>query len=67
MIPTLSYSLNEGERIMIRRALALYAQHFTEQLRQHKTTGDSYNAHFDEERLSAINALSDKILKGGSK
>lgn len=65
--PHLTYGLNEGERIMIRRALALYAQHFTEQLRQHKVAGDAYNSEYDQQRLTAINELSDKILKGGRK
>ena len=65
LIPTLSYELGEGERILIRRALADHAQHWTEQLRQHKAAGNAYDADFDKARLEAIARLSDKILKGG--
>ena len=61
------YDLNEGERIMIRRALVLYGRHFEAQRGLHRRAGDAVNLQFDEDRLGAINNLSEKILKEGRK
>ena len=71
----MTYDLNEGERIMIRRALALYGQLFLKQKadavaakkltlpRQHARYNDEIR--YATERLGAIDQLSEKILKEG--
>lgn len=65
--PELFYGLNEGERVMIRRALAMYGQHFLAEQRKHLAAKDSYNADMDKARIAAADKLADKILKGGKR
>lgn len=72
-----NYGLNEGERIMLRRALGSYSQIFLAQKRQAKALKGAFpskpNPQADddlrcaEERLGAIDRLSEKLLKEGTK
>ncbi len=71
------YDLNEGERIMIRRALGSYAKVFlaqkAEAAAKKKLTLPRKHAQYDsdiryaDDRLGAIDRLSEKILKEGRK
>lgn len=62
----MNFDLGSGERIMIRRALTLYARHFQQQQAIHKAAGDDYNVAYDKARVESIGLLSNRILRGMS-
>lgn len=60
----MNFDLGSGERIMIRRALTMYAGHFMAQKRLHVAQDDAYNAAYDQARIEAAERFSDRILRG---
>lgn len=56
-----AYELSGSDRVMIRRALVLYAQHFMSQKVQHVRAGNADDAKFDQARIDAIDALGNRL------
>lgn len=57
--------LSGGERVLIRRALVLYAQQWMAEKVKHRKAGDSYNADYDQARIDACDRVADKLRLSG--